>query len=192
MRIRSYSVITTYALALLAAAAQSTPKPTPSPEPLNSEQISIYRAFLTDYLAGPKITLNVAQTTAPFEASDDDLSDCMKTFTKSNAHSIVVHKFSKDALPADTVRLVDAERHAISDPGTAIRQGQSVDNAVNAGFNAALFTFSEIVFDDSHTHAAFTNSFHCGSLCGHGGTVVFIKVRGTWKRSKANCGSWIS
>ena len=114
MRIRSYSVITTYALALLAAAAQSTPKPTPSPEPLNSEQISIYRAFLTDYLAGPKITLNVAQTTAPFEASDDDLSDCMKTFTKSNAQSTVVHKFSKDALPADTVRFVDPEKHTIS------------------------------------------------------------------------------
>jgi hypothetical protein len=192
MRIRSYPVITTYALALLAAAAQSAPKPSLCPKPLTTEQISIYRAFLIDYDNGSKDILNVAQTTGTFEADDGDLTGCMKTFNKANSRALVTHNFQPDTFPIDSVHLVDPETHQISDPGNAIREGQSVDDAVNAGFKAALFTLSEIVFDSSHTHAALNYTFHCGSLCGHGGTVVFIKVRGTWKRSKANCGSWIS
>ena len=34
-------------------------------------------------------------------------------------------------------------------------------------------------------------SFRCGSLCGQGGTVVFEKKDGVWKKSQ-NCGGWIS
>ena len=194
MRIRASSPISgfTLALYLAAAIAQSAPKPIVSAEPLNAEQILIYRTFLAGYLAGTKVILNVAQTTSPFETNEDDLSGCMKMFSKSNSRSSVVHTFSKDALPTDVVHLVDPETHAISDPGTAIRQGQPVDSAVNGGFKAALFTFSEIVFDASHTHAAFSYSFHCGSLCGHGGTVVFALDHGKWKRAKATCGYWIS
>ena len=79
-----------------------------------------------------------------------------------------------DAFPTDKVHLVDPGKHEISDPGNAIGEGQSVDDAVEAGFKAGLFTFSEVVFDTAHTHAALNYTFHCGSLCGHGGTVVFI------------------
>jgi hypothetical protein len=193
MRIRSYSAVSIYLLAFcLSGAAQSTPKPKLTVEPLTSEQISIYRAFIADYDNGSKYILNMAQTTDTFEADSGDLAGCMKTFNKTNSRAMAAHSFPSDAFPTDKVHLVDPGKHEISDPGNAIGEGQSVDDAVEAGFKAGLFTFSEVVFDTAHTHAALNYTFHCGSLCGHGGTVVFIKARGIWKRSKANCGSWIS
>jgi hypothetical protein len=105
---------------------------------------------------------------------------------------MTVHVFSEGAFPKDSVRLVDPDKHKLRDPGTSIREGQSVDDAVDAGFAAGLFTFSEIVFDNSHTHAALSYSFNCGSLCGHGGTVVFTKEGNRWKRAKHDCAYWMS
>jgi len=180
------------ALCLASALAQSAPKPTLSPDPLPDEQITIYRLLLADYNNGSKAILNVSRTTRAFEPEEGDLAGCMKGFSKESSRATVVHAFPANAFPTDTVRLVDPEKHKIRDPGTAIRQGESVDDAVNAGFANGLFTFSEIVFDTSHTHAALNYSFLCGSICGHGSTVIFTKDHGTWKKSKANCGSWIS
>ena len=95
-------------------------------------------------------------------------------------------------LSANHVRLVDPDKHKMHDPGRSIFRGQSVDDAVETGFAAGLFTFSEIVFDNSHTHAALRYSFVCGSLCGHGGTVVFTKERDTRKPAREGCRQWVS
>jgi hypothetical protein len=191
-RLSSPVLVSVLAFCFAGAAGQSSPKPIPSPDPLTAEQMSIYRQFLADYDNGAKAVLNVAQITRTFEADDGDLAGCMKTFNKDNSRAMIVHSFQQDSFPADKVRLVDPEKHVIHDPGTAIRQGQSVDDAVKAGFAEGLFTFSEIVFDSTHTYAALDYSFHCGSLCGHGGTVVFHKVGEKWKKAKVGCGSWIS
>jgi hypothetical protein len=79
-----------------------------------------------------------------------------------------------------------------SDPNNAIRRGQDVKIAVDAGFTAGLLTLSEVAFDKKHQHAAMSFSFVCGGLCGHGGTIVFKKENGKWKESKRQCSSWIS
>ena len=192
MRFR-HAVVTNFLVVFLGAAiCQSPAKPSVSSDPFTPEEMSIYRDFLASYNNGSKNILNIALTTEPFQANDDELSGCMKSFGKNNSRSTVTHAFPKDAFPVEQARLVDPEKHAISDPGDAIRQGKSVDAAVEEGFTAGLFTFSEIVFDRSHTHAAFSYSFHCGRLCGHGATVVFELRGGKWKPSKAFCGSSIS
>ena len=172
--------------------AQSPQTPALSTTPLTQEQISIYREFLSGYNNGSKAILNVSKTTGTFEAVEGDLAGCMKSFSKSNSRITTVHVFPSDTFPADHVRLVDPQKHKLRDPGTSIHQGQSVDDAVDAGFASGLFTFSEIVFDNSHNHAALNYSFHCGSLCGHGGTVVFTKEHDKWKQTKQSCGQWIS
>ena len=152
--------------------------------------MSIYREFLVVYNKGSKSALNIAQKTAPFQADENDLSGCLKSFGKNNSRAVVTHAFQKQAFAHENARLVDSDTHAISDPEEAMRQGKSVDSAVEAGFAAGLFTFSEIVFDRSHTHAAFSYSFVCGRLCGHGATVIFEFRDGKWKESKAFCASW--
>lgn len=161
---------------------------TPSPDPLTPEQMSIYRMFLNQYNNGSKAILNIAQDTVPFDADEDDFSGCMKTFARNSSHASIRHTFRVDAFEKQNARLVDPEKHAIRDPGDAIGHGESVDSAVEAGFREGLFTFSEIVFNRSHTRAAFSYSFHCGRLCGHGETVIFEVTRGQWMRSKAQCG----
>lgn len=79
-----------------------------------------------------------------------------------------------------------------NDPGTAIRQGESVDEAVKNGFAHGLFTFSEIRFNKDHTIAVVSFSFVCGGLCGNGNTFVMAKRKtGEWKRVHT-CGGWVS
>jgi hypothetical protein len=53
-------------------------------------------------------------------------------------------------------------------------------------------TFSAVVFDKTHTKAAFTYSFVCGGLCGNGGAIVFEKAAAGWQRSSRQCGVWMS
>ena len=176
----------------MGSSAQSTDSPTAPASLVDAERIAIYRLFFGSYDNGSKSLLNVVRTTVPFEADEGDLAGCMKSFSKTNSKANSVHIFPSSTFPSDKVRLIDPQAHKLRDPGPAIRSGESVDDAVNAGFASGVFTFSEIVFDDSHTHAAFNYTFHCGSLCGHGGTVVYIKAQGKWKPSKTSCGSWIS
>jgi len=181
-----------FLLCMASALCQTVPKSSLSSGTLTAEQMSIYKEFFSDYSKDSKPILNISQTTSTFEADDGDLGGCMKTFTKSNSRAATVHSFAEGAFADERVRLVDPKTHTISDPGEAIAQGQSVDDAVEAGFARGLLTLSEIVFDGSHTHAAFNYSFHCGRLCGHGATVVFQLRGGKWRRSKAYCGSWIN
>jgi hypothetical protein len=93
------------------------------------------------------------------------------------------------------LRLVDPELQARevrkNDPGNAIREGKSVDDAVGNGFTHGLFTLGEIQFDQSRTHALVSFSFWCGSLCGHGTTTLMEKKDGVWMRKK-QCGGWQS
>lgn len=177
----------------LAAPAQSAPKSTVSPDQIPVESLSVYRTFLNGYHNGTNSVLNVAQTTNAFAADDGDLAGCMKAFARANSSTNTIHRFRDGDLPVNEVRFVDPATHQRRDPGNAIRRGDSVEDALRDGFAAALFTFSEVVFDSSRAHAAFNYSFVCGDLCGHGGTVVFDKQKnGQWKESKKSCGSWIS
>jgi hypothetical protein len=181
-----------YGLLTLRGISQDAPKPVLSPAPLSDERMTIYRDFLHSYDNGSKTVLNISQLTGQLWVQDDDRKGCLKDFAPSDLETPVIHTFSADAFPSEKVRLVDPKSHKRADPGDAIRHGASVEDAVTSGFAAGIFTFSEIVFDTSHTHAAFSYSFVCGSLCGNGGVVIYELQAGKWRPSKTSCGSWIS
>ena len=53
------------------------------------------------------------------------------------------------------------------------------------------YYFSKPIFNDLHTLAMITLSYHCGHLCGDGCVYVFKKINGHWiKIAETNC--WIS
>jgi hypothetical protein len=98
---------------------------------------------------------------------------------------------SPDKLPS-----VDADKQAVivqsNDPSNSIREGKSVETAVNGAFSTGLFSMSKIAFDKEQRRALVSYSFVCGSLCGNGGVWLFEKVDGVWKKSERVCGAWIS
>ena len=70
--------------------------------------------------------------------------------------------------------------------------GEPVKDAVENAFSTALFSISEIAFDKDRQFAVVSYRFWCGSLCGHGATLVFQKIKGEWRNANRNCSSWIS
>lgn len=185
--------ITPVLLLCFATSPAQTATETPvSKDPISSERMGIYRDFLAKYNNGSKATLNVSQTTVSFSPDDMDRTGCLKAFRTEDLRATAPHTLPGDAFPNIAAKLVDPFVHKIHDPEDGMRRGQNVDNAVEAGFAAGLFTFSEIVFDASHTHAAFSYSFHCGMLCGHGAVTIYESRGGKWQASKVSCAHWIS
>ena len=94
------------------------------------------------------------------------------------------------------IRLVDPSKQESvvgrNDPSTTMRQGKSVDDAVDNAFANGLFSVSEIAFDKERRRALVSYTFHCGMLCGGGAIWVVEKVNGRWKKFDRECGSWIS
>jgi hypothetical protein len=106
------------------------------------------------------------------------------------------HDLPSDVLARKSMRLVDPSKQAkivhANDPNKTIRGSKSVDKAVKDAFTTGLFSMSEIAFDKELRHAAVSYSFWCGSLCGHGATLIFEKIGNEWKKTDRHCGSWIS
>lgn len=187
--LRNFFTATLY-LGSLAVIAQQQAAGVVEPPPLTSENILLYHKFLAVYNNGSKTMLNIANVTEPFAPGDGDRTGCLKSFPVT--HTSLVHHFPANAFADLNTHLVDPHLHQKHDPGDAIRNGEPVDDAVEAGFRAGIFTFSEIIFNATHDRAAFTYSFVCGGLCGHGGTVIYRKTNDKWSREKDLCGSWIS
>jgi hypothetical protein len=176
--------------------AQKTTEPPVSKVPISSERLGIYRDFLEFYSHSrsrvSKAALNVSQTTSSFSPDDMDRGGCLKGFEAENPRMLVLHTLSSVAFPKSAVRLVDPATHKVRDPEEWMQRGEDADRAVSAGLAAGLFTFSEIVFDASHAHAAFSYSFHCGRLCGDGGVTIYEKKNGKWKPSETSCARFVS
>lgn len=170
---------------------QAPTQPNISKGPLTRDEIAIYRTFLFSYDTGLDAPINVADITVKFDPDPGDLKGCLKEFATSNS-SAELHRFTTEFSDLAKIRMIDTNTHKIADPGIAIRQGDSVDHAVKAGFEAGVLTLSEIAFDPTHHFAAFTYSFHCGALCGNGGTVILEMQHGIWKISHRQCSMWIS
>ena len=170
---------------------QTSSKPAISNQALTSDQITIYRSFLQTYNTGLDAPINVADTTSEFKPDPSDLKSCLKEFG-SSVSSQKLHRFTAEFSDLRKIHLIDPNTHKISDPGIAIRKGESVDQAVKAGFEAGVLTLSEIIFDPTHHFAAFSYGFRCGALCGNGGTEVYELKNGKWARSKRFCSIWMS
>jgi len=170
-----------------------------SDQPLGAEQLAVYRFILTGPMKeGPDPLSLVAQTDPfPTEAAFDT-RECLKGLDLEAYDPVVVHRFRpEDLTQLGPVRLHLVEREAQqkevekNDPSKSIQQGNSVEDAVRNGFAHGYAWVSEIRFDKSHTHAVVSYGFHCGELCGNGGTEILEKADGAWK-FKSSCSSWIS
>lgn len=196
---RATALITTFISGAICLAQSEPPKPVNN-EALNAEQLAVYRAILNDYMKDSRGTLNLASKTYASEADEG----CVKGFKLEHRGTSVptVHAFT--TAPAPNVVLVDPEKQKSkvehSDPQNLIKNAineaepvtdEQLNKSLELAFATGLFSFSEIVFDKGHRRAIVSYSFVCGSLCGHGNSLVLTKIGNTWKIRKA-CGSWIS
>jgi hypothetical protein len=125
------------------------------------------------------------------QPDEGDYSGCMKGFPQ-NAPPKIIHRLTEDFAKANHLHIVDPKLHKIQDPEEGMRNGLSVESAVESGLSSGLLTISEVIFDTNHKRAAFRYSFYCGGLCGHAETVVYEKNHRGWKPSKLSCGFGIS
>jgi hypothetical protein len=179
-----------------ALAGSSHKKPVRNTNPFSADEVAIYRGILELWNSNSR-GLNVSNRTFPI---DRDISDCVclkgiEPQTIVSAAS-AFRNLTGDVLAGKNIRLVDADKQAVivrsNDPNNPIREGKSVETAVNVAFSTGLFSMSEIAFDKEQRRALVSYSFGCGSLCGSGGVWLFEKVDGVWKKSERVCGGWIS
>jgi len=180
-----------------ALAGFSDKRPVRNANPFSADEVAIYSGILERWNSNSRSLLNVSNRTFPI---DRDLADCgclkgMERQSIANAaHSF--HILTGDVLDGKNIRLVDANKQAVivqnSDPSNSLREGKSVETAVNMAFSTGLFSVSEIAFDREHRRALVSYSFVCGSLCGSGGVWLFEKVDSAWKKSERVCGGWVS
>lgn len=170
-------------------------KPVVSDKPLSAEQLAIYRLILKGWMVDGKHVIHLSIQTVPLEK---DATDCVKSVQLEEIDPKQVHRFRTGDLAqlgSDKLALVDPDAQARdvqkNDPGTAIRNGTSISEAVSNGFAHGLVTLSEIQFSEKHDVAIVWYGFTCGRLCGNGGTVVMEKKNGKWQRGR-NCSNWIS
>lgn len=185
-------------IVLLAVPMGSSPtkKPVVSKSPLDAERLQIYGKYLDAYLEPDKAPINMANKTFPLNFSGPtEGGDCLKGIELQDLAEVAetVHLLGLDISKGRAIRIVDPRHdHVIKDPGDAIKNGESVENAVIEGYASGLLSLSEIAFDKSHRFAVFKYSFICGRLCGQGGTVVFEKKDDEWEDAHRPCSSWIS
>jgi hypothetical protein len=181
--------------------ASDSDKPLKSATPISADETAIYKAVLRIYSDNKDTSLNVSDKTYPLDpaASTTGFAQpgCLNGIQLENLSAVShsYHELSAEILPSKAMRLVDPKTHAkivrSNDPSNTIRKGKPVKDAVAAAFTTGLFSMSEIAFDNEHQFAAVRYSFWCGSLCGHGSTLVFQKVNGEWRKLR-NCGGWVS
>lgn len=172
-----------------------------SEKPLTAEQVSIYRAFLQDYLGDEDQGLNIANKTEVLDLGSLELKQgrgCLRGIYLENLKQAqwIEHRLGPEIAINQQIAFVDPtkqrEQITENDPSKTMNEGKDVKTAVQQAFNSGLFTFSEIAFNKTHTWAVLTFSFRCGMLCGHGGAVVLHKVKGAWKVTSRECGRWMS
>ena len=180
-----------------ALAGSAHKKPAKNTNPFSTDEVAIYRGILERWNSNSRGLLNVSNRTFPIDRNISDCG-CLKGIEPqtilSAAHSFRV--LTKDVLAGKNIMLVDADKQAVivhsNDPNNSMREGKSVETAVNVAFSTGLFSMSEIAFDKEQRSALVSYSFVCGSLCGSGGVWLFEKVDGVWKKSERVCGGWIS
>lgn len=180
-----------------ALADSSDKKPTRNRNPFSADEVAIYRGILELWNSNSPSLLNVSNRTFPIYRDLPECA-CLKGIELQSianaAHSF--HILTRDVLAGKNIRIVDADKQAVTvqsnDPTKSIREGKSVEAAVNGAFSTGLFSMSEIAFDKEQRRALVSYIFVCGSLCGSGGVWMFEEVDGVWKKSERVCGGWIS
>lgn len=198
MQTQRLVILGTLLITTLAATADD--KPTLSQSPMTSDQIEVYRAFLTSYTNGGRSPhFNLAKHTSTLDLSNEKGDGgCLKGIDLDDTihPGSVIHEFDPKTTLRENITIVDPEEQdkAIkeNDPSRTMRTGTPVDRAVKDAFASGLLTLSEVAFDKTHQHAVMRFSFGCGRRCGHGATLLFQKRNGQWRELKQDCGGWIS
>jgi hypothetical protein len=172
-------------------------KPVLAKSALSEDQIEVYKAFLKSYGAGGGGHLNVGNRTMPLEISEDDIRGCLTGLgPEPSSDMSATHRLSREVFRSEDIQLVDSAQQQTliseTDQSRTIREGSSVDSAVESAFSAGLLKLSEVVFAVGRGFAVMEFSFFCGSLCGHGGTLVFERSGQEWKRSDRSCHSYVN
>jgi hypothetical protein len=190
----SFLLSTISLLLVLSATATQKNKPTLSKTPSTAEEIEVYGTFLDSFVGKGAEPANFSDKTFPLNLDADNQGPCLEGIQLNNSAeaSRTIHVFDASISGGRPINLVDERKHKFKDPGKAIKNGESVDSAVKAGFRAGVLRVSEIVFDEPHRFEVLKFAFYCGSLCSRGGTMVFEKVDGKWKQSNRACSMWIS
>ena len=207
MRTSSRILLTLLIMAMAVGENHARPKPRLSKDPLTAEQVAIYRAVLEQYVENDfSAALNIANRTEALDSAwPEGQMGCSKRLTMEAApQRPIVHRVSPAVVLGSKMVLVDPERQAKlvkqNDPQKLVHKAidkhepvsdKDLDDSVKRAFATGLFTFSEILFDRSHQHAILQYSFWCGSLCGHGKTLVMKKSAGKWHIEK-ECSDWVS
>ena len=179
----------------ISGTASTKSKPTLSQTPLTSEDLELYGIFLDWFVGKGKELVNFSERTLPLTLADtDNEGPCLEgiKLKRSAEAARTIHMLPTSIADGRAIHLVDPSKHKLKDPGKSIKKGDSVGDAVAAGFRAGLLSVSEIAFDEAHHFAAFKFSFICGSLCGRGETLIFEKIDGKWTKSNRACPAWIS
>ncbi|MFP5235692.1 MAG: hypothetical protein ACLGSD_07300 [Acidobacteriota bacterium] len=194
-----FAVLCSLSISQFVTAQSAEPKPKVSPDPLTSEQLAVYKAVLHGWMDDGESTVRLQAVTDPFPTGGAfDSRDCLKGMDMEPDNPGLIHRFRTEDLSqlgSGRIRLVDPEKQRKeveqNDPGRAIANGASVDDAVKNGFAHGRTWLSEIRFDKTHTHAVVFYGFICGSLCGNGGTIILEKKANGWTR-EAQCSNWMS
>jgi len=161
-----------------------------------SDESVIYHAFLNHWLGKDHSLTLISEIAAPPEHED------VKQFIECAGEAGYKDAQWQASTPQQNLRsvlgdlsyvhFIDPKKWHPRDPGALIAKGQSVGKAVNTGISHALMSFSAITFDKEHRLAALSYSFVCGSLCGTGGEVLFVKSATGWVQSPHRCGTWMA
>jgi hypothetical protein len=170
-------------------------------KPLDADEVAIYKAVIEQWNSNDPAALNVSVKTFSLDTTlSSEAAEC-GCWAGLSAESLLTashsfHILTENDLPKNHIRLVHPREQSASiaqnDPGVTIRDGRSVEDAVDNAFANGLFSMSEIVFDRGRQHALVSYAFHCGALCGSGATWAFEKVNGQWKNTGRECGGWVS
>ncbi len=183
-------LIAAFAVSLTAQQETASDKRT-----IDGDRIAVYRAFLKSYDNGTPGPVNLGNRTTPLDLSAGDRAGCLKGIVLEDAPP-AGRELGPTVTSGLSIVLVDPKRQAAeieaNDPGAKIRRGERVEDAVKSAFASGLLEVSEIALDREHRHAVLRFGFHCGALCGHGGTVVLEKAGGQWKATKRQCSFWMS
>ena len=156
----------------------------------------IYAKFLDKWLGPPGVkSINLANIAdIPDSREIETYRDCIKNSKLEElTETRTAFSFSGTSIEhRRNIHLINRDLWEPSDPWDAIGDGKPVEQALRKGFADGLLTLSQIMFDEQHKIAVFSYSFSCGSLCGNGSAVMFLKTKAGWRQSKRSCGFWIS
>jgi hypothetical protein len=159
---------------------------------VSRDERAIYEAVLDSWLGSKHGRQSVNQRLGP-PPSASEYTECAKGvhFAEKPTDAPKEKVLDASTFRQANIELVDGETWRPTDPGQGIRQGKSVDAAVDEAVSRSLITFSQITFSADGADALVNFSMTCGRLCGTGFTLRMHRSRGQW-RSARRCGGYIS